>query len=77
MARGRGTAYGRLTGERHDWQEELDKGSVFLIDAQELHAFRTDLSREPMDIIAFHPDSDWGPTDQAHPMINRTLFEDG
>ena len=27
-----------------------------------------------MDIIAFHPDSDWGPTDQTHPMLNRTYI---
>ena len=25
-----------------------------------------------MDVVAFHPDSDWGPTDAAHPMLNRT-----
>jgi hypothetical protein len=29
-----------------------------------------------MNVIAFHPDSDFGPTDQSHPMINRT-FVDG
>lgn len=27
-----------------------------------------------MDVIAFHPDSDWGPTDAAHPMRNRTYI---
>ena len=26
-----------------------------------------------LDVIAWHPDSDFGPTDQDHPMINRTL----
>ena len=26
-----------------------------------------------MDVIAFHPDSDFGPTDIEHPMINRTI----
>ena len=28
-----------------------------------------------MDVIAYHPDSDWGPTDVEHPMVNRTLVE--
>lgn len=26
-----------------------------------------------MDVIAFHPDSDFGPQDEFHPMINRTI----
>lgn len=38
------------------------------------HCFRTDL--RTMDVVAFHPDSDYGPTDEVHPMINRT-FVDG
>jgi len=37
------------------------------------HCFRTDL--RTMDIIAFHPDSDFGPTDEVHPMINRTIVD--
>jgi hypothetical protein len=28
-----------------------------------------------LDVIAFHPDSDWGPTDAAHPMMNRTYVD--
>lgn len=28
-----------------------------------------------MDVIAFHPDSDFGPTDEVHPMINRTIVK--
>ena len=28
-----------------------------------------------MDVIAYHPDSDWGPTDETHPMVNRTFVE--
>jgi hypothetical protein len=35
------------------------------------HCFFT--SDEEMDVIAFHPDSDFGPTDFDHPMINRTI----
>jgi hypothetical protein len=25
-------------------------------------------------VLAFHPDSDFGPTDEDHPMLNRTYF---
>ena len=32
-----------------------------------------DTKDESMDVIAFHPDSDFGPTDIEHPMINRTI----
>lgn len=37
------------------------------------HAFRT--FDGTMDVIAYHPDSDFGPTDEEHPMINRTIVE--
>jgi hypothetical protein len=26
-----------------------------------------------MDVIAYHPDSDFGPENETHPMVNRTL----
>ena len=35
------------------------------------HSFRTE--DEGMCVIAYHPDSDFGPTDDEHPMINRTI----
>jgi hypothetical protein len=35
------------------------------------HCFYT--KDESMDVIAFHPDSDFGPKDEFHPMINRTI----
>lgn len=35
------------------------------------HCFYT--TDEEMDVIAFHPDSDFGPQDENHPMINRTI----
>ena len=37
------------------------------------HCFYT--SNENMDVIAFHPDSDFGATDINHPMINRTIVD--
>jgi hypothetical protein len=66
VVRGRGVAFGP------GWQEPLERGKAFLLVEHEKHAFRT--TDESMDIIAFHPDSDWGPTDAAHPMLNRTYL---
>lgn len=37
-----------------------------------LHSFFT--QTESLDVIAWHPDSDFGPTDEDHPMINRTFL---
>jgi|TARA_R110000744_G_scaffold211127_1_gene330257 hypothetical protein len=37
------------------------------------HSFET--TDEGMDVVAFHPDSDFGATDINHPMINRTLVK--
>jgi quercetin dioxygenase-like cupin family protein len=71
VARGRGTAYGTTAGKT--WEQPLEPGSVFQLLAHETHAFRT-LGGESMDVIAYHPDSDWGPTDGTHPMLNRTYL---
>jgi len=49
----------------------LEPGSVFSIPSGARHHFET--SDEALQIIAFHPDSDFGPTDEDHPMWNRTL----
>lgn len=50
--------------------QQLDEGDIFYIPALLEHKF--DTHQSSMDVIAFHPDSDWGPTDEMHPMINRT-----
>ncbi|QGJ70203.1 Acetylornithine aminotransferase [Planctomycetales bacterium 10988] len=47
-------------------------GTVFALPAESRHAFWTE--DEPLLIIAFHPDSDFGPTHENHPMINRTII---
>jgi quercetin dioxygenase-like cupin family protein len=39
-----------------------------------LHSFHT--AEESLDVIAWHPDSDFGPTHTHHPMVSRT-FVDG
>jgi quercetin dioxygenase-like cupin family protein len=49
----------------------LITGRVFVIRADGEHGFRTRDSN--MSVIAYHPDSDFGPTHEAHPMINRTI----
>ncbi|THB85441.1 cupin domain-containing protein [Pantoea allii] len=46
-------------------------GVVFVIPPEATHGFHT--YESDMSIIAFHPDSDFGPTDESHPMINRTI----
>ena len=38
------------------------------------HSFKTPKDTG-MDVIAFHPDSDFGATDVNHPMINRTIVD--
>lgn len=50
----------------------LQPGMLFHIPAGAMHSFRT--TDEDLLVIAFHPDSDFGPTHQNHPMINRTLI---
>lgn len=52
---------------------ELTPGLAWYIPAGSEHRFRTDAS--PLNVIAWHPDSDFGPTDDNHPMINRTILD--
>lgn len=37
------------------------------------HCFQT--FNKPMDVIAYHPDSDYGPQHEEHPMINMTIVD--
>jgi hypothetical protein len=50
----------------------LEPLAGFLIPANCAHHFETAAS--PLRIVAYHPDSDWGPTHEIHPMINRTVI---
>jgi len=52
----------------------LRPGMVFVIHADGEHRFRTD-GDQGMVVVAWHPDSDWGPTDEQHPMLTRTIIE--
>jgi quercetin dioxygenase-like cupin family protein len=51
----------------------LVPGRVFVIPAEGVHGFVTEDSE--MAVIAYHPDSDYGPTHELHPMINRTIVD--
>lgn len=52
---------------------QLFAGRSFVIRANGRHSFKT--TTDEMVVIAFHPDSDFGPTHEIHPMINRTIVE--
>lgn len=49
-------------------------GTVFVLPAGELHSFHT--NERSLTIVAYHPDSDFGPTHAEHPMLNRTIIGD-
>lgn len=55
-----------------DGELPLTKNLIFVIPTDALHSFRTDADVS-MDVVPYHPDSDWGPTHEAHPMVNKTL----
>ncbi len=56
-----------------DSTEDLLPGRVFILAPDAIHAFVTDESS--MDLTVFHPDTDYGPTHENHPMLNRTIVE--
>ena len=61
----------------HGDRTELEPGLVFNIPAGCVHSFFTE--DESMDVIAYHPDSDWGPGHGdgiTHPMLSRTWVDD-
>ena len=65
-----------LRGHGHcdgDGRVPLLAGDAFLIPADARHRFVT--TDSSMDVIAFHPDSDFGPTHDDHPMVNRTMVD--
>jgi hypothetical protein len=67
VARGAGVC--EAAGQRFD----LTPGLAFHIPAETPHRFLT--ASSPMVVVAYHPDSDFGPTHEVHPMINRTIVE--
>ena len=51
--------------------EHLTPGKIFYIPPEGRHRFRTE--DKSLSVIAFHPDSDFGPDDYDHPMVNKTI----
>lgn len=51
----------------------LSPGMGWYIPTECLHAFYT--NDASLDVLAWHPDSDFGPTHVNHPMVNRTYVE--
>ncbi len=65
---GRGSC---VTPER---EYALLPGKIFIIHEDGNHRFRTGPGAK-MTVVAYHPDSDFGPQDEDHPMINRTIVK--
>ena len=65
-------AYGHGVAETDRGEISLIPGMSWFIPANERHRFKTDGSE--LGVIAYHPDSDFGPVDENHPMINRTVI---
>jgi mannose-6-phosphate isomerase-like protein (cupin superfamily) len=53
---------------------EISAGDAWLIPNDTWHCFRT--QSNSLDVLTWHPDSDFGPTDDNHPMINRTWLNE-
>jgi mannose-6-phosphate isomerase-like protein (cupin superfamily) len=67
---------GKCVAINDDGEESIDlvRGMLFCIHANGKHKFQTPYG-EHLRVLAFHPDSDYGPTHQFHPMLNRTMVE--
>jgi len=50
----------------------LTPGMGWVIPAGAKHSFFTQAAA--LDVVAWHPDSDFGPQDENHPMLNRTIL---
>lgn len=51
----------------------LESGVCFCLPAGLSHGFHTTSSE--LVVMAYHPDSDFGPQDENHPMLNRTIVD--
>jgi len=79
---GLGYAWQQADGHGHGWEKPLERGNIFMLEESELHSFKTTEGHNgeaarTMSIVAFHPDSDTGPTDNDQPMLNRTYINHG
>tara|TARA_B100000989_G_scaffold85459_1_gene61316 strand:+ start:1187 stop:1897 length:711 start_codon:yes stop_codon:yes gene_type:complete len=51
----------------------LEEGLAFYLPKDAIHRFET--KSESLRVVAFHPDSDFGPEHDFHPMINKTMVD--
>jgi len=56
-----------------DGDTPLAGGMFWYIPPETVHSFHTE--EASLDVFAWHPDSDFGPSHDAHPMLNRTIVE--
>lgn len=54
--------------------EDLIPGKTWIIHTNGWHKFRTPYGVD-MRVLAYHPDSDFGPDDEEHPMLTRTIVD--
>lgn len=64
---------GAAEAETRTGAHALRPGTVFFLPTNGWHKFRTDRTNKPLVLFAYHPDSDFGPSDEDHPMLNRTI----
>ena len=62
---------GTGTCETPSGSHALNAGTLFSIPAGGQHSFHT--GESDLLVIAYHPDSDFGPEHDDHPMVNRTM----
>jgi len=68
-----GSGYSCVKVDGKEKEIPLVAGDMFCIEEREIHRFRTE--DQPMTVIPYHPDGDWGPTDHNHTMLNRTYIQ--
>jgi len=66
-----------LSGTGHcvmaNGRQALEPGLAFVIEPNLVHSFES--GPDGLNVIAYHPDSEGGPTDESHPMLNRTYLK--
>ena len=53
---------------------DLVPGMIFCIHTNGYHKFQTPYGEE-LRVLAYHPETDFGPDDENHPMLNRTIID--
>jgi len=48
---------------------------IWIIPQGVVHSFHTADSGQELNVVAYHPDTDHGPEDETHPMLNRTWVD--